>query len=273
MLRFDKLCYPDVNIYKQRIQAGLPPIPRKPNIWSTTPKSRALAKSASAMLATRTPRFQTTFNQSFTRVGYRKDLERTVDQKKDKEYPTYTNKISTPNEKEYGIWKKQINHSTGAYNHSESVGFFKNRVTDSAPKWMQLKKLQTPAFFTHKKKRDNEKRKEMEYRRKTAENEDRTTAGSFETPAWFKTDRNGVKPIKNSKTVCHGFRTLLVSHHDRGSTGRGTGVMTIRPDLSLLENRTARDKALIQGPHNRMKTEMVVFVDAAVRQGIKPFDR
>ena len=49
--------------------------------------------------------------------------------------------------------------------------------------------------------------------------------------------------------------------------------MTIRPDLSLLENRTARDKALIQGPHNRMKTEMVVFVDAAVRQGIKPFDR
>ena len=270
-LRFDKLCYPDVNNYKLRKEAGLPLFPRKTNVWDRSKKNLALSKSASHIL-TQKP-FSSTFNRNFTRCGYRKDLERTKDQKRDRVYPKYTNKISTPNEHEYGTWKKQVNHNTGAYNHRESVGFFKNRVNEAAPKWMQLKKLQTPAFFEHKRKKDAEWKSQEQYKSDRAKNEDRTTAGSWETPSWFKTDRNGIGPIKNSKTVCHGLQTLLVSHHDRGNTGRGSCVMTLRPDLSLLENRTARGNKHLLGPHNRMKTEMVVFVDAAVKQGIKPFDR
>jgi hypothetical protein len=100
---------------------------------------------------------------------------------------------------------------------------------------------------------------------------DRTTAGSYETPNWFKTNRNGVKPIKNSKTYCHGNRTLLKSHVDRGSTGRGTGVMFLAPNLSLLENRTARAEERKSKKHNRTRTAMVEYCRAAVRQGVKPF--
>ena len=137
---------------------------------------------------------------------------------------------------------------------------------------MQLSTLQPPAFFKHKKACDNERKEERLYREDRAKNEDRTTSGSYGTPNWFKTDRNGVQPIKNSRTLFHGNRTLLVGHHDKGiSTGRGAGVMTLRPDLSLLENRTARHTKLKSGPHNRTKTEMVAFCDAAVNQGIEPF--
>ena len=100
---------------------------------------------------------------------------------------------------------------------------------------------------------------------------DRTTAGSYETPNWFKTNRNGVKPIKNSKTYCHGNQTLLKSHVDRGSTGRGTGVMFLAPNLSLLENRTARAEERRNKRHNRTRTAMVEYCRAAVRQGVKPF--
>ena len=136
---------------------------------------------------------------------------------------------------------------------------------------MQLKSIQTPAYFVHRQTIQDEKTKEENYRNDRSKNEDRTTAGSFETPDWFKTSRNGKKPVKNSKTVCHGNQTLLISHYDKGNTGRGTGTMFLRPDLSLLEHRTARANERVKGPHNRIRTEMVEYCRAAVKQGVKPF--
>jgi hypothetical protein len=276
-LRFEKSCYPDVNVYQTRKNLGLNPIPRKPNVWSTTSRSTSsggesgLIRSASNILGNTTSRKSTTFNRSFKRLGYRHDLEHSKDLKKENEYCLYTNKISNSDEHEYGIWKRKKNVSSGAYEHPSSIGFFKNRVNESAPKWMQLKSIQPSAFFKHKNRLDNEKIKEKQFKLDRLKNEDRTTAGSFDTPDWFKTDRNGIKPIKNSKTFCHGNQTLLKSHESRGFTGRGTGVMQLRPDLSLLENRTARSKLRLKGPHNRIRTEMVEFCRAAVKQGIKPF--
>lgn len=275
-LRFEKMCYPDVLDYKARKEKGLYPLPRKLNVWA----KNSLARSGSDILGTNkknssgreTFRGSTAFTRGWKRQGYRRDLEKTKDLKKDKDYCVYTSKISTPDEREYGEWKGRVNKNTGAYNHPESIGFFKGKVNEAAPKWMQLKTLQTPAFFSYKKSCDDEKRYERQYKLDRKKNEDRTTAGSYETPNWFKTNRNGVQPIKNSRTVCHGNQTLLVSHHDKGiSTGRGVGVMGNRPDLSLLENRTARHNHSLSGPHNRTKTDMVAFCDAAVKQGIKPF--
>ena len=98
-LRFEKNCYPDVNIYRQRKELGLNPIPRKPNVWS---RNRSLQHSASDILSQGTARQSTSFCRSFKRQGYRHDLARTKDRKMEQEYCLYTNKISTSDESEYG---------------------------------------------------------------------------------------------------------------------------------------------------------------------------
>ena len=157
-LRFEKNCYPDVNIYRQRKELGLNPIPRKPNVWS---RNRSLQHSATDILSSGTARQSTSFCRSFKRQGYRHDLARTKDRKIEQEYCLYTNKISTSDETEYGKWKKDQNKVD---DHPSAVAFFKNKVNEAAPRWMQLKSIQIPAFFDFKKRIIQEKTRAKQFK-------------------------------------------------------------------------------------------------------------
>jgi len=111
MLRFEKMCYPDVLDYKARKEKGLFPLPRKPNVWST---AKTLSRSGSDILGTskknaftstglsniggtsgrETFRGSTSFTRGWKRQGYRKDLEQTRDSKSDTHFCVFSNKVS-----------------------------------------------------------------------------------------------------------------------------------------------------------------------------------
>ena len=129
---------------------------------------------------------------------------------------------------------------------------------------MHIRELEPDMYLKYKEKEKSEHERKNRYKiAKANAAEGRDAVSSYESPAWFRTNKNGKAPLKHPRSMPYGNRTLPVYDAPPGT----------KAGLSMQENRTARHKAMIRGPHNRIRTEMVEFVRASVKQGVKPFER
>jgi hypothetical protein len=281
------LLYPDVRVYAARKKAGLPGAvaPRR-NVWAPgaltpgRPRSRtALAASGSQSLlgqgagssGPRLPNKTLSASQSAialrtihgtmmrTRVP-KEPWKRAHPVAKDPYMcPGLGRKVSKASESLYHTHKHSIKKQQGANFQSP---FFKTHISAETPKWMQLRELEPDKYVQYQIRQNAERKRQQEYKiAKARAAEGRDAVSSYESPAWFRTSKNGKKPITNPRSMPFGTRTLPIYDAPPGT----------KAGLSLQENRTARHRSRLQGPHNRCMTEMVEFCNAAVKQGVKPF--
>ena len=162
--------------------------------------------------------------------------------------PKWT-KISNRPETKYEKWQEQRMKRRG---RDLTQPFFKNRLSNSMPKFSHMPRLEPEEF------KRRQKQKHDNFVAKKAHEAAQTDFGvSWESPNWFKTDTNGKKPDKSFKTLSYaGSRTLL-----KVKTPRNAG----HPDLTMLKDRTARRKATHNANHNMKKTPITEYVNACVR--------
>ena len=162
--------------------------------------------------------------------------------------PGLGRKVSRPPEELYHTHKVNIKHEQGANFQSP---FFKTRISSESPSWMHLRELEPDSYLRHLKNEKAEAARKRNYKLKKANAaEGRDVVSSYESPAWFRTNKNGKSPLKNPRSMPYRNRTLPVYDAAPGT----------KAGLSMQENRTARHKKMIRGPHNRIRTEMVEFV-------------
>eukprot|EP00946_MAST-07B_sp_MAST-7B-sp1_P001811 g1811.t1 len=284
------ILYPDVNVYAARKRAGLPgAVHPRPNPWTprdATP-GRALSRTALAasgsqsLLASNSDRSlsstrsRTKLSASRSELALRTIHGTMLRTRVPKEpwkrknavpkdpylCPGLGRKVSKPPEAVYHAHKDNIKREQGANFKSP---FFKTHISAENPSWMHIRELEPDMYLKYKEREKNELARKNRYKiAKQNAAEGRDAVSSYESPAWFRTNKNGKAPLKHLRSMPYGNRTLPVYDSLPGA----------KAGLSMQENRTARHEAMIRGPHNRIRTEMVEFVRASVKQGVKPFER
>lgn len=169
--------------------------------------------------------------------------------------------VSKPDELTYHSHKRRIKKQQGANFGSP---FFKTRISSENPEWMHLRDLEPDKYLSYKTKVEQERRQKTVYEiSKKNASEGRDAVSSYEAPLWFRTSKNGKKPLKHVRSLPYGNRTLPIYEAPPGT----------KTGMKFPENRTARRNARANKSHNRTRTQMVEFVRAAVKQGVRPFER
>ena len=279
------ILYPDVNVYAARKKAGLPGAvaPRR-NVWARgahtpgRPRSRtSLTASGSLCLvegkkgtgcagessfrrsklsASQSALALRTIHGTMLRTRVPKEPWKRPNPIAKDPYmcPGLSHKVSKPTEVVYRTHKRFIKMQQGANFQSP---FFKTHISVENPDWMHIRELEPEQYVKYQTRQDAKRSRKQQSTKASG----RDAACSFEAPSWFATEKNGKEPIKNPRSMSYGNRTLPIYDAPPGT----------KAGLSMQENRTARSKLRVQGPHNRCLTEMVKYCNAAVKQGVKPF--
>ena len=279
------ILYPDVNVYAARKRAGLPgAVPPRPNAWTPRDTAPGRARSRTALAASGSqsllgsnsgrsssdlgpnclhpnPLSLRTIHGTMLRTRVPKEpWKRGNAVPKDPYLCGLGRKVNRPPEELYHTHKDNIKRERGqTSSHPSSKPIFPQRTHR-----MHIRELEPDMYLKYKEKEKSEHERKNRYKiAKANAAEGRDAVSSYESPAWFRTNKNGKAPLKHPRSMPYGNRTLPVYDAPPGT----------KAGLSMQENRTARHKAMIRGPHNRIRTEMVEFVRASVKQGVKPFER
>ena len=134
--------------------------------------------------------------------------------------------------------------------------FFKTHISAENPSWMHIRELELDMYQVQGKEKPNTSVRTGTRLQRQMQLKAAMLLAAMNRQLGFAKQEWKV-PLKHPRSMPHGNRTPPV----RCATWYKAG-------LSMQENRTARHKAMIRGPHNRIRTN-AEFVRASVKQGVK----
>lgn len=161
--------------------------------------------------------------------------------------PKWSKVSNGPPEEKYEKWQNERLKNRGM---DRTKPFFKNRLSASMSEFAHMPRLEPEEYARRAKKDRDEYLARKNYKRGDF-------GVSWESPNWFKTDTNGKLPDRSFKTLTYaGKQTLLKVKTPRDAP---------QAEISLLNDRTARQQKLRERNHNMKKTEITEYVNACVR--------